>query len=183
MPLSATENELLSGLSAICPPLTGDVTGSTELVRNACTVFGTMHDRDEPTDGWMILGSPEAPVDIQDVLPSTLPGRARLHPVNRAIRIVTLTVLVAALAGGALWGLQPLAGRAAAASAAGHESPANAGCKAERSGAAGRTPSVAATAAGADLPGYLYSGTSFAACLRGRLAADGRRMYAGHAAG
>ncbi|MDO2300984.1 pilus assembly protein, partial [Escherichia coli] len=63
-----------------------------------------MHDRDEPTDGWMILGSPEAPVDIQDVLPSTLPGRARLHPVNQAIRIVTLTVLVAALAGSALWG-------------------------------------------------------------------------------
>lgn len=86
------------------PALTGDVIGSAELVRNACTVFRTLHDRDEPTDGWVILGSPEAPVDIQDILPSALPGRARLHPVNQAIRIVTLTVLAAALAGSALWG-------------------------------------------------------------------------------
>ncbi|MCC7988940.1 type 4b pilus protein PilO2, partial [Escherichia coli] len=86
------------------PALTGDVIGSAELVRNACTVFRTLHDRDEPTDGWVILGSPEAPVEIQDILPSALPGRARLHPVNQAIRIVTLTVLAAALAGSALWG-------------------------------------------------------------------------------
>ncbi|MFA9330832.1 pilus assembly protein, partial [Escherichia coli] len=63
-----------------------------------------MHDRDEPPDGWVILGSPEAPVDIQDVLPSTLPGKARLHPVNQAIRLVTLGVLGIALAGSALWG-------------------------------------------------------------------------------
>ncbi|HAV8627392.1 TPA: type 4b pilus protein PilO2 [Escherichia coli] len=86
------------------PALTGDVTGNAAQVSNACTVFRTMHDRDEPPDGWVILGSPEAPVDIQDVLPSTLPGKARLHPVNQAIRLVTLGVLGIALAGSALWG-------------------------------------------------------------------------------
>lgn len=85
------------------PALVGDITGTPESVASACKIFLSLHGQDVPPEGWEVIGSPDAPVEVASLLPSKIPRSALLLPTNQKFRTAGQIATFFILGSAALW--------------------------------------------------------------------------------